>query len=35
MSVRSAVRVAQRWGLAGVVFACEVLLLYPRLVRWW
>ncbi|KAK3935169.1 Glycerophosphoryl diester phosphodiesterase family-domain-containing protein [Diplogelasinospora grovesii] len=31
-SVQVAVQFAQRWNLAGVVFACEALLLCPRLV---
>lgn len=31
-SMQVAVRFAQRWGLSGVVFACESLLLCPRLV---
>ena len=31
-SVQVAVRFARRWNLAGIVFACEPLLLCPRLV---
>lgn len=31
-SVQVAVRFAQRWNLAGVVFSCEALLLAPRMV---
>lgn len=31
-SLQAAVRFARRWGLAGVVFAAEALLLCPRLV---
>lgn len=31
-SVHVAVRFAQRWNLAGVVFACEPILLCPRMV---
>ena len=31
-SVQVAVQFARRWNLAGVVFACEALLLCPRLV---
>lgn len=31
-SVQVAVKFAQRWDLAGIVFACEPLLLCPRLV---
>ncbi|KAI1085612.1 GDPD-domain-containing protein [Whalleya microplaca] len=32
-SLQAAVQFAKRWNLAGVVFACETLLLCPRLVR--
>ena len=31
-SLQGAVHFAERWGLAGVVFACDALLLCPRLV---
>ncbi|KAK4447294.1 putative glycerophosphodiester phosphodiesterase [Podospora aff. communis PSN243] len=31
-SLQGAVHFAERWGLAGIVFACETLLLCPRLV---
>lgn len=31
-SVHVAVKFAERWNLAGIVFACEALLLCPRLV---
>lgn len=32
-SLQSAVHFAERWGLTGVIFACETLILCPRLVR--
>lgn len=31
-SVQVAIQFAERWNLAGIVFACEPLLLCPRLV---
>ncbi|GAM89319.1 hypothetical protein ANO11243_073560 [Dothideomycetidae sp. 11243] len=33
-SLQVAVAFAQRWGLAGLVFACDVFLLCPRLIRY-
>lgn len=33
-SLQAAVKFAERWGLDGVVLACEVWMEAPRLVRW-